>query len=63
MLITNSSTVDREFAVYGADAFNTADGGYDLLAAAEVSTDVGLLGERRHADCHDPGAVHRSRRP
>ena len=41
VLITNSSTVEREFAVYGADAFNTPDGGYDLLAAAEVSTDVG----------------------
>lgn len=41
VLITNSSTEEREFAVYGADAFNTSTGGYDVLAAAEVSTDVG----------------------
>lgn len=41
VLITNSSTQEREFAVYGADAFNTSTGGYDVLAAAEVSTDVG----------------------
>ncbi|WP_315098623.1 hypothetical protein, partial [uncultured Cellulomonas sp.] len=41
VLITNSSTVEREFAVYGADGFNTPSGGYDLSPAAEPPTDVG----------------------
>ena len=40
-LITNSSTVERTFAVYGADAFNTPSGGYDLAPAAAPATDVG----------------------
>lgn len=41
VVVTNSSTVARQFTVYGADAFSTASGGYDLLAAGVPSTDVG----------------------
>lgn len=41
VLITNSSTVEREFAVYGADGFNTPSGGYDLSPAAQPPTDLG----------------------
>ena len=41
VLVTNSSTVEREFAVYGADGFNTPLGGYDVGAAALAATDVG----------------------
>ena len=41
VLLTNSSTVAREFRVYGADGFNTAAGGYDLFPAAQPPTDVG----------------------
>lgn len=40
-LLTNSSTVERAFAVYGADGFNTPTGGYDVGAAAVAPTDVG----------------------
>jgi hypothetical protein len=40
-VVTNSSTVERTFAVYGADAFNTPTGGYDLAPAATPATDVG----------------------
>jgi len=40
-VVTNSSTVERTFAVYGADAFNTPTGGYDLAPAATSATDVG----------------------
>lgn len=39
--IANASTAEQTFDVYGADAINTADGGYDLLAAATPSTDAG----------------------
>ena len=42
VLITNSSTVERVFTVYGADGFNTPSGGYDLEAAAVTPVDVGL---------------------
>lgn len=41
VLLTNSSTVERAFDVYGADGFNTPTGGYDLDAAAVTPTDVG----------------------
>lgn len=41
VLVTNSSTVERTFRVYGADGFNTATGGYDLEPAATAPTDVG----------------------
>ncbi|NTW42330.1 MAG: hypothetical protein HGA44_21060 [Cellulomonadaceae bacterium] len=41
VLVTNSSTVEREFSVYGADGFNTPLGGYDVGAAALAATDVG----------------------
>lgn len=41
VLVTNSSTVERAFDVYGADGFNTPTGGYDLDAAAVSPTDVG----------------------
>lgn len=41
VLITNSSTVERAFEVYGADGFNTPTGGYDLDVAAVEPTDVG----------------------
>ncbi|WP_051639930.1 WxL protein peptidoglycan domain-containing protein [Cellulomonas sp. URHE0023] len=41
VLVANASTAEQTFTVYAADAFNTADGGYDLLAAATPSTDVG----------------------
>jgi len=40
-VVTNSSTVERTFAVYGADAFNTPTGGYDLSPAAAAATDIG----------------------
>ena len=40
-VLTNSSTVEREFTVYGADAFNTPTGGYDLAPAATQATDAG----------------------
>jgi len=39
--VANASTVERTFRVYGADAFNTEGGGYDLQAAATPPTDVG----------------------
>jgi hypothetical protein len=39
--IANASTTDQTFEVYGADAVNTADGGYDLLAAGVASVDAG----------------------
>ncbi|WP_448631237.1 WxL protein peptidoglycan domain-containing protein [Cellulomonas soli] len=41
VLVTNSSTVERTFRVYGADGFTTQSGGYDLGAAAAVASDVG----------------------
>ncbi len=41
VLVANASTAEQTFTVYAADAFNTADGGYDLLPAATPSTDVG----------------------
>ena len=41
VLVTNASTVEREFAVYGADGFNTPTGGYDVTPAAQPATDVG----------------------
>ncbi|WP_024287405.1 WxL protein peptidoglycan domain-containing protein [Cellulomonas sp. KRMCY2] len=41
VLITNSSTVEREFAVYAADAFSTPSGGYDVSPAATPPTEVG----------------------
>lgn len=41
VLVVNASTTEQTFVVYGADAFNTPTGGYDLLAAGEVSTDSG----------------------
>lgn len=41
VLVTNSSTVERAFDVYGADGFNTPAGGYDVDAAAVAPTDVG----------------------
>ncbi len=39
--IDNFSTTPQTFAVYASDAFNTAGGGFDLLAAAEKPKDVG----------------------
>lgn len=39
--VANASTTEQTFRVYGADAFNTADGGYDLLASGVASTDAG----------------------
>lgn len=39
--VANASTTEQTFKVYGADAFNTATGGYDLLAAGVASTDAG----------------------
>ena len=39
--LTNSSTVERKFAVYGADGFNTPSGGFDLSPAAEPPIDLG----------------------
>lgn len=41
VLVANASTVEQTFTVYGADAFNTEDGGYDVLPAAEPSRDIG----------------------
>lgn len=41
VLVANASTAEQTFKVYAADAFNTADGGYDVLTAATPSTDVG----------------------
>ena len=41
LVISNVSTIERTFSVYGADAFNTVDGGYDLKVAAAAQTDVG----------------------
>lgn len=41
VLVANASTTEQTFVVYGADAFNTPTGGYDLLAAGKVSTDSG----------------------
>lgn len=41
VLVANASTAEQTFTVYAADAFNTADGGYDVLTAATPSTDVG----------------------
>ncbi|RYV49983.1 DUF916 domain-containing protein [Pengzhenrongella frigida] len=42
VLVANASTAEQTFAVYGADAYNTPAGGYDLRAAATAPTDVGL---------------------
>jgi len=42
VIVANASTVEQTFAVYGADAYNTPTGGYDLRAAAAAPTDVGL---------------------
>lgn len=41
LVISNASTVERTFSVYGADAFNTGSGGYDLKPAATAAVDVG----------------------
>ncbi|WP_051275019.1 DUF916 domain-containing protein [Cellulomonas sp. URHD0024] len=41
VLVANASTVEQTFRVYGADAFNTADGGYDLQPGATTPQDVG----------------------
>jgi hypothetical protein len=41
LVISNASTVERTFSVYGADAFNTGSGGYDLKPAATPAVDVG----------------------
>ena len=41
VLVANASTTEQTFVVYGADAFNTPTGGYDLLAAGQPSTDSG----------------------
>ncbi|HMO11192.1 MAG TPA: hypothetical protein PKB06_06785, partial [Actinotalea sp.] len=41
VVITNSSTVERVFEVYGADGFNTPTGGYDVSARAVAPSDVG----------------------
>jgi WxL interacting protein linking bacterial and host surfaces len=39
--VSNHSTEQITVAVYASDAFTTADGGFDLLPAAEPPTDVG----------------------
>ncbi|PZG01068.1 DUF916 domain-containing protein [Micromonospora endophytica] len=39
--ITNLSKEPMSFAVYGADAFTTADGGFALQPASQAPTDVG----------------------
>ncbi|MEV6810812.1 DUF916 domain-containing protein [Micromonospora sp. NPDC051296] len=39
--ITNLSDTPMTFAVYGADAFTTADGGFGLYPASRPATDVG----------------------
>ncbi len=39
--VTNISDIPLTLRVYAADAFNTSDGGYDLLAFGHPSTDVG----------------------
>ncbi|MEV6342394.1 DUF916 domain-containing protein [Actinoplanes sp. NPDC051851] len=39
--VTNLGTTPLTFHVYGADAFTTAAGGYDLLPATTTSTDAG----------------------
>ena len=39
--VDNFSTTARTFTVYASDAFNTAAGGFDLLAAAQKPKDVG----------------------
>lgn len=41
VLVANASSTDQTFTVYGADAFNTSEGGYDLLTADKSSTDAG----------------------
>jgi hypothetical protein len=41
VVVSNASTVERTFDVYGADALNTSTGGYDLQAHATAPTDVG----------------------
>ncbi|MEZ0449007.1 WxL protein peptidoglycan domain-containing protein [Cellulomonas sp. ICMP 17802] len=41
VVVSNASTVERTFDVYGADALNTSAGGYDLEAHATAPTDVG----------------------
>ncbi len=41
VVVANASTVEQTFAVYAADAFNTADGGYDLQAGGTASVDSG----------------------
>lgn len=39
--VSNISNIPLTLRVYAADAFNTSDGGYDLLAFGHPSTDVG----------------------
>ncbi|XTZ18423.1 WxL protein peptidoglycan domain-containing protein [Micromonospora echinospora] len=49
--ITNLSRTPMTFAVYGADAFTTADGGFALQPASRPATDVGswvTLAERTY---------------
>lgn len=41
VVVSNSSTVERTFDVYGADALNTSSGGYDLQPAMAGAVDVG----------------------
>jgi Bacterial protein of unknown function (DUF916) len=41
VLVTNLSTHPSTFNVYAADAFNTPNGGFDVLAAGHKSQDVG----------------------
>jgi Bacterial protein of unknown function (DUF916) len=41
ILVTNLSAHPSTFNVYAADAFNTANGGFDVLAAGRESHDVG----------------------
>ncbi|MDI1465853.1 DUF916 domain-containing protein [Catellatospora sp. KI3] len=41
VLVTNYGTAPLTLNVYASDAFNTAEGGFDLLAAARQPVDVG----------------------
>ncbi|WP_448062570.1 WxL protein peptidoglycan domain-containing protein [Cellulomonas hominis] len=41
VVVANASTVEQTFSVYAADAFNTADGGYDLQAGGTAPVDSG----------------------
>lgn len=41
VVVANSSTTEQVFHVYGADALNTVDGGYDLQPAATAPVDGG----------------------